>query len=148
MLMLALVEVIKSQEKQEHLYWGTTYRTKDDVTWGRVDAKGRTELWGSGYVLGMDVVEWIATSDVPKRNLKGLPEDWEVFSWLMLAKMDDNYVKNRSAFSEYPYPELADVEYRLWNPIQPFGRWILVTHPLKYEWMFIETSEYYLSLEW
>jgi len=142
------VEVIKNQKRQDHLYWGTTYRSPEEVTWGRKDKFGRTELWGSGYVLSMDLVEWIATSPIPAKNLRGLPEDWEVFEWLMEGKLDDNYVVNRTAFSEYPYPELADVEYDLWNAVRPYGKWIVVTHPLKYEWMFVEVAEYYLGLKW
>ena len=98
--------------------------------------------------MSWDIVEWIATSEIPPQNLDGLPEDWEVFAWLMEGGLDDNYVLNRTAFSEYPYPELADKEYELWNDVHPFGRWIIVTHPLKYDWMFVETAEYYLGLEW
>jgi hypothetical protein len=142
------VEVIRDHKNEEHLYWGTSYRNTSEVTWGRIDDQGRTELWGSGYVLSMDLVNWIATSDIPPKNLKGLPEDWEVFSWLLKGQLDDNYTLNRSAFSEYPHPELADKHYALYNEVQPFGRWIIVTHPLKYEWMWIEAAEYYLNLDW
>ena len=142
------MEVIRNQKTQEHLYWGETYKSPDMVTWGRIDELNRTEFWGCGYVLGMDLVKWIATSDTPKNNMRGLPEDWEIFDWLIKGKMDDNYVMNRTAFSEYPFPERADKVYKLWSEVQPYGRWVVVTHPLKEEWMFIETAEYYLGLDW
>jgi len=144
----ALVEVIREHQHEKHLYWGTSYRDVSEVTWGRVGTGNRTELWGSGYVMSWDVVEWIATSDIPPQNLHGLPEDWEVFAWLMEGGLDDNYVLNRTAFSEYPHPEFAYKEYELWNDVHPFDRWIIVTHPLKYDWMFVETAEYYLGLDW
>jgi hypothetical protein len=96
----------------------------------------------------MDIVEWISTSDIPREMQFGRAEDWEVFSWIREGRMDDNYVMNRTAFSEYPFPELADVEYALWNDVYPFDRWILVTHPLKTDWMWVEVAQYYLGLHW
>ena len=140
--------MIRNHKDEEHFYWGTTYRDVSEVGWDRADSIGRTEFWGSGYVLSMDLVKWIATSDIPPNTAIGLPEDWAVFEWLLKGELADNYNMNRTAFSEYPHPELADKQYELWNDVHPFDRWILVTHPLKYEWMWVETAEYYLSLDW
>jgi hypothetical protein len=113
-----------------------------------MDLLDRSELWGSGYVLSMDIVRWLSMSSVPSHDIFGLPEDWQLFTWLRQGGMDDNYVLNRSAFSEYPNPNLADTKYELRNDVRPFDRWIIVTHPLKSDWMWVETAEYYLSLQW
>jgi hypothetical protein len=141
------VEVIRQHKDETHFYWGTSYRT-NEAPYDRIDDIGRSEFWGSGYILSMDIVEWISTSDIPRETQFGLAEHWEVFSWIREGGMDDNYVMNRTAFSEYPFPELADVEYALWNDVYPFDRWILVTHPLKRDWMWVEVAQYYLSLHW
>ena len=141
------MEVIRQQKDEKHLYWGTSYRP-NEAPLDRIDEAGRSELWGSGYVLSMDLVEWISTSDIPREMQYGQPEDWEVFSWLREGRMDDNYVMNKTAFSEYPYPDLADVAYALWNDVHPFDKWIIVTHPLKADWMWVEAAQYYLSLHW
>jgi hypothetical protein len=141
------VEVIRQHKDEKHFYWGTSYRT-NEAPYDRIDDVGRSEFWGSGYILSMDIVEWISTSDIPREKQFGLAEDWEVFSWIREGGLDDNYVMNRTAFSEYPFPELVDVEYALWNDVYPFDRWILVTHPLKTDWMWVEVAQYYLSLHW
>ena len=141
------MEVIRQHKDEKHFYWGTSYRL-NEAPYDRIDDVGRSEFWGSGYILSMDIVEWISTSDIPREMQFGRAEDWEVFSWIREGRMDDNYVMNRTAFSEYPFPELADVEYALWNDVYPFDRWILVTHPLKTDWMWVEVAQYYLSLHW
>ena len=141
------MEVIRQHKDEKHFYWGTSYRL-NEAPYDRIDDIGRSEFRGSGYILSMDIVEWISTSDIPRGMQFGQPEDWEVFSWIREGGMDDNYVMNRTAFSEYPFPELADVEYALWNDVYPFDRWILVTHPLKTDWMWVEVAQYYLSLHW
>jgi hypothetical protein len=141
------VEVIRQHKDEKHFYWGTSYRL-NEAPYDRIDDVGRSEFWGSGYILSMDIVEWISTSDIPREMQFGRAEDWEVFSWIREGRMDDNYVMNRTAFSEYPFPELADVEYALWNDVYPFDRWILVTHPLKTDWMWVEVAQYYLGLHW
>jgi hypothetical protein len=104
-------------------------------------------MWGSGYILGMDLVSWIATSEIPPRNQWG-PEDWQVVLWLQEADLLDNIVVNYTAFAGYPWPELGDNLYRQENEVRMFDRWILVTHPLKEDFMWAETAEYYLGLEW
>lgn len=146
-LIEALVEILREHKDEKHFYWGTSYRDGEAPEW-RIDADNRSELWGSGYILSMDLVQWISTSDIPPSNLEGGSEDWELFVWLLLGELTDNYVMNRSAFSEYPYPELVDPQYELWNDVNPYGRWIIVTHPLKHDWMWVETAKYYLNLKW
>jgi hypothetical protein len=103
-------------------------------------------MWGSGYILSMDLVSWISTSDIPPRNSWG-HEDLQVALWLMEAKFYDPVV-NITAFSGYPWPELGDFEYKQENGNKPFDRWTLVTHPLKEDFMWVDTAEYYLNLEW
>lgn len=96
----------------------------------------------------MDIVQWIAASEVPPQNLRGEPEDWELFRWLIEGHLDDNYIVNRTAFSEYPRQDLVEVPYPLFNDVRPFDRWVVVTHPLKADWMWIDVAQYYLALEW
>lgn len=95
----------------------------------------------------MDLVKWIATSEIPVHNTVGL-EDLKVVEWLIDGGLDDHKVINHTAFAGYPWPELGDGTYNQENEIRPFDRWTLVTHPLKEDFMWIETAEYYLSLEW
>ena len=131
------MQVIKPHKDEKHFYWGTTWR----------DDRWPAELWGSGYILGMDLVKWIATSEIPVNNTVGY-EDLQVAEWLIDGGLDDHTVVNRTAFAGYPWPELGDDKYKQENVIRPFDRWTLVTHPLKEDFMWIETAEYYLSLEW
>jgi len=104
-------------------------------------------MWGSGYILGMDLVKWISTSEIPIGNVVGC-EDLQVTEWLIDGRLDDNMVVNNTAFAGYPWPELGDDQYKQENEIRPFDRWTLVTHPLKEDFMWTDTAEYYLSLEW
>ena len=104
-------------------------------------------MWGSGYILGMDLVKWISTSDIAAANTIG-PEDLKVIEWLIEGHRLDNNVINRTAFANFPSPELQDDQYRVENEIRPFDRWTLVTHPLKEDFMWVDTAEYYLNLEW
>jgi hypothetical protein len=104
-------------------------------------------MWGSGYILSMDLVEWISTSDIPPQNTWGA-EDLCVYEWLLDGGLDDNFVVNRTAFAGYPWPELGDREHKEENGNLPFTRWSLVTHPLKEDFMWVETAEYYLGLKW
>src|SRR5271170_4997009 len=101
---LALVQVIRGLSGQPHLYWGTTYNPPKD----------RSEMWGSGYILGMDLVTWISTSDIPPQNTWG-PEDWQLFEWLEEGNLNDNAVVNYTGFAGYPWPELGDHMYRQEN---------------------------------
>src|SRR6266496_4050420 len=137
LIYIALVEVIQAHKDEEHFYWGTTWK----------DGRWPSELWGSGYILSMDLVKWISTSEIPVNNTVGL-EDLQVLEWLIDGGLDDHMVVNVTAFAGYPWPELGDYEYKQENEIRPFDRWTLVTHPLKEEFMWIDTAEYYLSLEW
>ena len=134
----ALVEVLKANKDQEHFYWGTTWTQPD---------RQHEEMWGSGYILSMDLVEWISTSDIPPQNTWGF-EDYQVCYWLIEGGLDDNFVVNRTAFAGYPWPWLGEYEYKQENEIRPFDRWTLVTHPLKEDFMWVDTAEYYLGLEW
>jgi hypothetical protein len=137
-LTVALVEVLRANKDEKHFYWGTT--------WTQVDRQHQ-EMWGSGYILGIDLIKWIATSDIPPHNTWGY-EDLQVCNWLIEGGLDDNFVVNRTAFAGYPWPELADSKYKQENEIRPFDRWTLVTHPLKEDFMWVDTAEYYLSLKW
>jgi hypothetical protein len=134
----ALVEVIRANKHQKHFYWGTTWTEPD---------RQHEEMWGSGYVLGIDLVNWIATSDIPPQHTWGF-EDYQVCYWLIQGRVDDNFVVNRTAFAGYPWPDLGDHLYKQENEIRPFDRWTLVTHPLKEDFMWVETAEYYLGLDW
>jgi Galactosyltransferase len=136
-LTLALWQVIYEHGKNKGFYWGTTYQ----------DGRWPAEMWGSGYVLSMDLVEWIAHSDVPLTNLVGW-EDLRVFEWLIDGGVDYHRFINITAFGGYPWPELGDWEYKQENEIRPFERWTLVTHPLKEDFMWIETADWYLNLQW
>jgi hypothetical protein len=131
--------VIQANKDRKRLYWGTN--TNDP---SRIDAR---EMWGSGYVLGMDLVQWIATSDIPPNDLWGT-EDWKVYQWLLAGNVTDGFVYNVTAFAGYPWPELGDDVRSQENEVRPFDRWSLVTHPLKEDFMWVETAEYYLGLEW
>ena len=131
------MEVLKLHKDEKHFYWGTTW----------TDGRWPLEFWGAGYILGMDLVKWISTSEIPVNNTFGF-EDLQVVEWLVDGGLDDHQVINRTAFAGYPWPELGDNEYKQENEIRPFDRWTLVTHPLKEDFMWIETAEYYLSLEW
>ena len=137
-LIIALVEVLRANNDRKHLYWGASY--KDESRFDR-------EMWGSGYILGIDLVHWIATSDIPPNDSWGF-EDWKVFLWLYAGNLTDGFVYNITAFGGYPWPELGDHVYGQENEIRPFDRWTLVTHPLKEDFMWVETAEYYLGLEW
>jgi len=72
-LIVALVEVLRAIENHTHLYWGTTYPEED--TWHA------REHWGSGYIMTMDLVYWIATSEIPPTRTVGA-EDWITWWWL------------------------------------------------------------------
>jgi hypothetical protein len=67
---------------------------------------------------------------------------------LIEGGLDDNFVVNNTAFAGYPHPELGDQEYTQENEVRPFDRWTVVTHPLKEDFMLVETAEWYLGLEW
>jgi hypothetical protein len=134
----ALVEVLRANKDQEHFYWGTTWREPD---------RQHLEMWGSGYVLSMDLIKWISTSDIPPRNTWGY-EDLQVAIWLIDGGLDDNFVVNRTAFAGYPWPDMGDYSYKQENDVRPFDRWTLVTHPLKEDFMWVDTAEYYVNLEW
>jgi hypothetical protein len=131
--------VLKAIPNQRHLYWGTTYTEED--TW-----RAR-ELWGSGYVLTMDLVHWIATSKIPLQKVNGL-EDLCTYNWLVQGNLVDNMIINRTAFAGYPWPELGEKMYKEENGNGPFQRWNLVTHPLKEDFMFVDTADFYVNLEW
>jgi hypothetical protein len=104
-------------------------------------------MWGSGYLLSMDLVKWISTSEIPLNNTIGL-EDLQVAEWLVDGGLHDNAVNNFTAFGGYPWPELGDHAYKQENEIRPFDRWTLVTHPLKENFMWIDTANWYLNLRW
>lgn len=125
------------------MYWGTTYRD-DDPEYGDRYPK---EMWGSGYILSMDLIEWISTSPIPHDNQIGA-EDLKVIEWLIEGDLLDNNVINRTAFANYPWPELQTYHERVENEIRPFNRWTLVTHPLKEDFMWVDTAAYYLNLDW
>lgn len=129
------MQVIRQQKDQKHFYWGN-----NGDYWP-------FEMMGGGYILSMDLVSWIATSNIPPNNTLG-PEDEKVSEWLAAGHLDDNKIVNRTAFIGYPWPELGDHEYHSENAIRPFERWTLVIHPLKEDFMWVETAEYYLGLEW
>ena len=82
--MIALVEVLRTQKNQTHFYWGTTWR----------EEHRQHEMWGSGYILSMDLIKWIATSEIPTKSTWGF-EDLQVCNWLIEGGLDDNYVVNR-----------------------------------------------------
>lgn len=67
---------------------------------------------------------------------------------LIVGNLYDNAVVNRTAFAGYPWPELGDYRYKEENGNGPFDRWNLVTHPLKEDFMFVDTANYYVNLEW
>ena len=94
----------------------------------------------------MDLVKWISVSEIPPQNALGL-EDLVVAEWLMEAQLYDPVV-NYTAFGGYPWPELGDHEYKQENGNAPFNRWTVVIHPLKEDFMWTETAEWYLNLEW
>jgi len=95
----------------------------------------------------MDLVKWISESDIPPRDQVG-HEDLKVIEWMIEGVVDYHRFINITAFAGYPWPELGDYEYKQENEITPFNRWTLVTHPLKEDFMWIETAEWYLDLEW
>ena len=136
-LTLALVQIIREHKDEPHLYWGATY----------TDGRFPAEMWGSGYLLSMDLVEWIARSEIPINNTIGL-EDLQVVEWIVDGGFHDNAINNLTAFAGYPWPELGDKVYKQENEIRPFERWTLVTHPLKENFMWVDTANYYLSLQW
>ena len=136
-LTLALVQIIREHKDEPHLYWGATY----------TDGRFPAEMWGSGYVLSMDLVKWISTSNIPINNTVGL-EDLQVAEWIVDGGLHDNAINNLTAFAGYPWPELGDNTYKQENEIRPFERWTLVTHPLKENFMWVDTANYYLSLQW
>src|SRR5579859_2236563 len=137
-LIVALVEVLRAQKNQTHFYWGTTWREEN---------RQHEEMWGSGYILSMDLIKWISEAEIPKHHTWGF-EDYQVCYWLIEGGLDDNFVVNRTAFAGYPWPELGDRQYKQENDIKPFDRWTLVTHPLKEDFMWVDTAEYYLGLKW
>ena len=67
----------------------------------------------------------------PRRNLRARIET--------KGGLDDKFVINNTAFSGYPWPELGDLEYKHKNEIRLFDRWTVVTHPLKEDFMLVET---------
>lgn len=131
------MQVIREHKDEAHFYWGATY----------TDGRFPSEMWGSGYVLSMDLVTWISTSEIPINNTIGL-EDLQVAEWLVDGGLNDNAISNLTAFAGYPWPELGDHSYKQENEIRPFERWTLVTHPLKENFMWIDTANYYLNLKW
>jgi hypothetical protein len=133
----ALVQVIHEHKDEAHLYWGATYPETDD----------RLEMWGSSYLLSMDLVQWISTSEIPPRDTSGF-EDAKVADWLVARGFRDNWLKNNSAFAGYPWPDLGDHWYHQENEVRPFDRWTIITHPLKEDFMWIEAANYYLNLTW
>ena len=104
-------------------------------------------MWGSGYILGMDLVKWISESEIPPRDQVGY-EDLKVLEWMIEGNVDYHRFINITAFAGYPWPELGDYEYKQENEVRAFDRWTLVTHPLKEDFMWIETATWYLGLEW
>ena len=134
---VALLQVVYEHRKQKGFYWGTTWQ----------DGRWPAEMWGSGYILSMDLVKWISVSDIPARDQVGY-EDLKVIEWMIEGEIEYHRFVNITAFGGYPWPELGDYEYKQENEVRPFDRWTLVTHPLKEDFMWIETANWYLDLKW
>ena len=132
------MEVIRQIKDERHLYWGTT--------WANEQSQGQ-ERRGSTYLLSMDQVIWLATSDEIPHITSG-NQDSRIVEWLRRGHRLDNEVVNRTAYAGYPWPELGDRNYNQENDVRPFDRWTIVTSPLRESFMWVETAEYYLGLDW
>lgn len=75
-------------------------------------------------------------------------QDSHIVELLHQGHRFDNDVVNRTAFAGYPWPELGDMEYHQENTVRPFDRWTIVTSPLREVFMWVETAQYYLDLDW
>jgi len=135
---VALVQVLQPIKDQTRLYWGTTWI--DELRLPR-------ERRGSTYILSMDQVAWLATSsDIPHQPSGN--QDAHIVEWLRRANRFGSDVVNRTAFAGYPWPELGDRAYNQENVVRPYDRWTIVTSPLREAFMWVETAQYYLGLDW
>jgi hypothetical protein len=96
----------------------------------------------------MDQVTFLATSTIIPPNPGSGDQDSHIVEWLRRGHQFDNAVVNRTAFAGYPWPELGDREYNQENTVRPFDRWTIVTSPLREAFMWVETAQYYLGLDW
>ncbi|KAG8072666.1 hypothetical protein GUJ93_ZPchr0006g40593 [Zizania palustris] len=62
---------------------------------------------GMGYALSWDLVEWVATSDVPRNRTVG-PEDRMTGQWLRLGRKGRNRFNAKPAMYDYPLPVPVD----------------------------------------
>jgi len=134
------VEVLRQIKDERHLYWGTTWT--DEVRLPHSERRGST------YILSMDQVTFLGTSTMIPPDPGSGDQDSRIVEWLRQSHRFDNDVVNRTAFAGYPWPELGDGEYTQENTVRPFDRWTIVTSPLREPFMWIETAQYYLGLDW
>ncbi|KAJ1698633.1 hypothetical protein LUZ63_007145 [Rhynchospora breviuscula] len=67
----------------------------------------REYMSGMGYILSWDLVEWIASSDVPKKNIKGA-EDMMAGRWLNDGNKAKNRFNTKPAMYDFPIPVPID----------------------------------------
>ncbi|KAF0931149.1 hypothetical protein E2562_002506 [Oryza meyeriana var. granulata] len=67
----------------------------------------REYMSGMGYALSWDLVEWVASSDVPRNRTVG-PEDRMTGQWLRLGGKGKNRFNAKPAMYDYPLPAPVD----------------------------------------
>lgn len=85
---------------REDAYYGAT------IPCGSMDPF-REYMSGMAYALSWDVVEWVATSDVPRNRTVG-PEDRMTGQWLRLGGRGKNRFNAKPAMYDYPLPAPVD----------------------------------------
>jgi len=113
---IALLQVLDANSVQKEIYW-TGPSTEFDTT-----------VLGSGYILSLGLVKWIATSmPYPVSNTWSTAHDFETCLHSHLKRF---HVVNGTAYASERQ------------------RWTLITRNLKQNSAWAETASYYLNLEW
>ncbi|XP_064963479.1 probable beta-1,3-galactosyltransferase 13 [Musa acuminata AAA Group] len=101
--------------------------------WGKDEGSGF--MSGMGYLLSWDLVEWIATSEVVRKKMKG-PEDIMTGAWLNEAGRGRNRFDMNPRM--YDYPEGPDTCFR-----HGFTPDTIAVHKLKDDLKWAKTLQYF-----
>lgn len=88
--------------------------TKNSVSTGRVDPF-KHYMFGMGFVVYWDIVEWIHGSDIPKKHMEG-PEHKVFRDWMRWACHETSRFNAKWFMYNYPDPP-SGCSHNLWNDI-------------------------------
>ena len=127
-------------------YRGTTYRQQRHMKIGysiEVNSGGQDTLSVSTLSYRFQRRKFLDKGPGVFRKIRrcllgSLTEDWATITLLIELHFPNILSQNSRTSSRYT----------LRNDVHPFNRWVRVMHSLKFDWMWVETAEYYLNLKW